>query len=123
MLSEVACGTFGSRLIEILLDRKVRAAFDQQPDHGQVPILSRQVKSRDSLTVRQSAKGRLLVDCRAVIQQPAGGFRAVAGGRPDQRRASIRIGVWGARRLATAVPALPHDCSCTPIPSASSSTS
>jgi len=60
--------------------------------------LGRHVKSRDSLAVRSSAKSGLLIDVRAMIQQPCDGFRTIAHRSPDERRASIRIGVQARTR-------------------------
>jgi len=58
-----------------------------------MPVLRRHVKRGDSLAVRRSSKRRFLIDIRAVVQQPSHGFRATAKRGPNERRASIRIGV------------------------------
>ena len=89
----MGCAAFGGRLVEIVFNRSIRAAFDQKLDHCHIPVLRRYVKGRNPLSVRESAKCPFAIDVSAVIQQPCNGLRAITRGSPDERRAPIRIGI------------------------------
>jgi hypothetical protein len=83
VLAKVCRSALRRRLVEIVLDGSIRAAFDQELDSGHVPALGCHVKRRDSLAMRSSAKRGLPIDVRAVIQQPSDCFRTIAHRSPD----------------------------------------
>src|SRR3954464_6715367 len=61
-------------------------------------MLSRHMKSRDSLAVGSSTKRTLQIDVRAMVQQPRNGFQTIARRSPDESGAPIRIGIQTSTR-------------------------
>src|SRR5579884_2463609 len=58
-----------------------------------MPTLGGHVQRGDTLAVADAAEGGFLIYVRAVLEQPARRLHSVADRGPDQRRATIWIGV------------------------------
>src|ERR1700761_7106247 len=85
--------SLGAPLMQIVRDRRIRASFDEQLHHRNVPVLRRHVQRGDALAMIGSAESGFVIDACAVINQPPRGFHAIAPGGPDERGSSIGIGI------------------------------
>ena len=97
-LPEIVCVRLSVRLVQIVLDLRIRRFLQEQLHHRKMPVLRRHMKRRHALPVSKAAKRGFLIHRRPVVDQPLDRIYSVANRGPDEGRASIWIGVEGGAR-------------------------
>src|SRR5215472_15806591 len=90
-LTKVICCALGAGMVQVVFDCWIGPPLYQQPHHGQATVLRRHVHSGHALSMRETAESSLEIYRRPVIDQPISRFEAIANGRPDQWRSTIRV--------------------------------